>query len=183
MKNKTSILIQTALFAALTALGAFITIPLPYVPITLQLLFCLMSGIILGPKYGMLSQLLYVGLGLFGLPIFAGGHGGFSSILTPSFGYLIGFIFAPLIVGKVHSLLGKSNFLTILLSCSLGVLVVYIFGIPYLYFILKFYLNNPKDIIWILKNYCILFLLGDFIKCIIISLFSIKILPILKKQF
>jgi biotin transport system substrate-specific component len=182
MKYKTSILIQAALFAALTAIGAFITIPLPYVPITLQLLFCLMSGIILGSKFGMLSQLLYVGLGLLGLPIFAGGQGGFSTILTPSFGYLIGFIFAPLVVGKIHSILGKSNFLTVLFSCSVGVIVVYIFGVPYLYLILKFYVNKPMDIIWVLKNGFLIFLIGDFLKCIVISLISIRILPAIKKQ-
>jgi biotin transport system substrate-specific component len=86
------------LCAALSAAGAFIKIPLWPVAITLQTFFVILSGIILGPRYGALSQLVYLILGLLGLPVFSGG-GGLSYIMRPSFGYLIGFIAAPLAVG------------------------------------------------------------------------------------
>ena len=64
-----------SLFAAMTAIGAFISIPIGPVPLTLQTLFVLMSGFVLGPKKGALSQVVYIALGLIGLPIFAGFSG------------------------------------------------------------------------------------------------------------
>jgi biotin transporter BioY len=85
--NKLSL---TALFAALTAVGAFIKIPLPYVPLTLQTLFVMLAANLLGPKYGSLSQGIYLALGLIGLPIFAQG-GGPGYIFQPTFGYLVGY--------------------------------------------------------------------------------------------
>ena len=68
-------LILTALFAALTAIGAFIRIPFAFSSITLQFFFTAMAGLLLGAKLGALSQLLYVVLGLVGVPIFAAGGG------------------------------------------------------------------------------------------------------------
>ncbi len=91
---KTKMLLLTALFAALTAVGAFLKIPIPPVAITLQTLFMVLAGLLLGAKYGALSQLVYVALGLVGLPIFTQG-GGFSYVLMPSFGFLLGLIPSP----------------------------------------------------------------------------------------
>ena len=92
MKIKTKDFITVSLFAALTAVGAFISIPLGAVPITLQLLFTLLSGILLRENLGALSQIVYISLGLIGLPIFAGGKGGIGILLSPTFGFLIGYI-------------------------------------------------------------------------------------------
>ena len=80
------------LFTVLTAVGAFIKIPLGAVPVSLQTVFVLLSALLLGKKAA-ISQGLYVLLGLLGLPIFTGG-GGIGYVLTPTFGYLIGFIAA-----------------------------------------------------------------------------------------
>lgn len=63
MKN-TRNLILVAMFAALTSIGAFIKVPIPYVPFTLQYLFCAVAGIILGSRLGALSQIVYVAIGL-----------------------------------------------------------------------------------------------------------------------
>ncbi len=103
MKSKNITLV--ALFTALTAIGAFISIPLGPVPITLQSFFVILSGILLGPKLGALSQVLYIFLGLIGIPIFSGFSGGLQHILKPSFGFIIGFVFAAYIAGKYHILL------------------------------------------------------------------------------
>ena len=82
---------RVALFAALTAVGAFIRIPLGYSSITLQTFFTAMAGCVLGPWYGALSQLVYVALGLVGLPIFTQG-GGIGYLMQPTCGFLIGLI-------------------------------------------------------------------------------------------
>ena len=77
--RKTLMLVLTALFAALTAIGAFFKIPFALAAISLQFLFTAIAGILLGAGYGALSQAVYVLIGLVGVPIFALG-GGFSYV-------------------------------------------------------------------------------------------------------
>ena len=101
MKNiKTRDLIYCALFAALTAIGAFLHFQLFQATITLQFFFTAMAGLLLGAKLGALSQLLYVALGLVGVPIFAAG-GGFGYIFNPTFGFLLGLIPTAWVIGKI----------------------------------------------------------------------------------
>lgn len=64
-----------AIFAAMTAIGGFIKIPIPYVPFTLQIVAVFLAGCLLGSRLGALSQLLYVSIGLIGVPVFAEGEG------------------------------------------------------------------------------------------------------------
>ena len=82
-------LVFTALFTALVAIGAFIRIPAPIVPITLQFAFCLLAGLLLGAVRGGLAVTIYIVMGLIGIPVFTEG-GGIFYVLKPSFGYLIG---------------------------------------------------------------------------------------------
>ena len=89
-KNKTINLVLSSLFVSLIAVGAFIKIPLPVVPFTLQFLFTMMAGLLLEGKLGAASVGIYILIGLFGLPVFAEG-GGPAYILKPGFGYIIGF--------------------------------------------------------------------------------------------
>ena len=104
MKNiKTRDLIYCALFAALTAIGAFLHFQLFQATITLQFFFTAMAGLLLGAKLGALSQLLYVVLGLVGVPIFAAG-GGFGYIFNPTFGFLLGLIPTAWVIGKIAGL-------------------------------------------------------------------------------
>ena len=92
---RTRKIILTGLFAALTAIGAFIRIPTPISSFTLQVFFTCMAGLLLGPGLGAASQAVYVLLGLVGLPIFTQG-GGFSYVTQPTFGFLLGQI------GRAH---------------------------------------------------------------------------------
>ena len=98
--RKTLMLVLTALFAALTAVGAFFKIPFALAAISLQFLFTAMAGILLGAGYGALSQAVYVLTGLVGVPIFALG-GGFSYVLQPTFGFLLGLIPSAFVIGKL----------------------------------------------------------------------------------
>jgi biotin transport system substrate-specific component len=90
-----------AAFAVLTAIGAFIRIPLPFtpVPITLQTFFVLASGIYLGGRDAALSQVLYLTLGVAGLPVFAGA-GGLAHAMGPTGGFLLAFPIAAWLVGS-----------------------------------------------------------------------------------
>jgi biotin transport system substrate-specific component len=93
----------TALFAALTAAGTFIAIPLPFspVPVVLQNLFALLSGLILGPALGSAAVGLYLLAGAIGAPVFAGASGGFIRFLGPTGGFLIGYLLAALTAGLI----------------------------------------------------------------------------------
>ena len=110
MKTRQMILI--ALFAALTGIGAFIKIPTPLVPYTLQYLFCAYAGIFLGSKDGLYSQLLYITIGLVGFPIFASG-GGPAYVLQPTFGYLMGFAAGAYVIGLLIKKLKNMSFVKV----------------------------------------------------------------------
>jgi biotin transport system substrate-specific component len=88
-------------FAGLTALGANIVIPIEPVPITMQTLFVLLAGASIGTGWGILSQCIYVALGVAGLPIFAQGLSGPAVLGGPSGGYLISFLVTPWLVGAM----------------------------------------------------------------------------------
>ena len=123
-------LIGIGSFIAFTALGAFVRIPLPFtpVPITLQTFFVLLAGALLGKRLGTLSQLGYVLLGSLGLPIFAGAKGGLVTLFGPTGGYLLGFILAAYIIGKVIELEEKANFGWVVLAMAIGSLIIYLLG-------------------------------------------------------
>jgi biotin transport system substrate-specific component len=81
-------MVLTALFTALTAVGALIKIPFYPVPLTLQTFFTMLAAMVLPPLWSACSQLLYLGVGLIGVPIFANG-GGLAYVVQPTFGYLV----------------------------------------------------------------------------------------------
>ena len=137
-----------AIFIALTTVGAYIHIPLPLGDYySLQLLFILLAGILLGPVYGTISTACYVLLGLLGVPVFAGG-GGFGYIFNPSFGYLIGFIAGSWICGLIVSRAEKKTLKVMMVACFAALVVVYVIGLPYKYLILNYYTHTP--ITWVL---------------------------------
>ncbi|MDQ1330177.1 MAG: biotin transport system substrate-specific component, partial [Thermodesulfobacteriota bacterium] len=88
-----------SLLAALTAVGAYIAIPVGPVPIVLQSLFILLAGLLLGSTWGVAGVGIYLLAGAFGLPVFAGGAGGIGRFLGPTGGYLLGFLPAVYIIG------------------------------------------------------------------------------------
>lgn len=153
------------MFTALTATGAFITIPIGPVPITLQSLFVLLSGIILGSKKGMLSQVVYLLLGLMGLPIFAGFSGGLGQLVKPSAGFLFGFISAAYYTGKFSEKKGTTKNLSI--AVITGTVVMYAIGIPYMYYVLNIILAKNLNIVQVLNMGMLLFIPGDAIKAVI----------------
>lgn len=181
MKLKARDLNLIALFAALTAIGAFINIPVPYVPFTLQFLFCALGAVLLGSKKGMMAQLLYVGIGLVGVPVFTRG-GGPQYILQPTFGYLVGFIVGAFVIGKTLEVLKTVNFKTVLFSTLLGLVVVYIFGVTHLYLIQNLYLGEAMSLSYAIYTGVILCLGGDITVSIIVAFVAPTVVRTLKKS-
>lgn len=128
---------RIGVFVALTTVGAWISIPVGQVPITLQLFFVLLSGYVLGAEDGFIAMLLYLLLGAIGFPVFANFSGGLSVILSPVGGYLISFPFAAFVAGK--SLLLKNKSLKFTISIFAPIFVIYLFGSAQLSFFLKSY--------------------------------------------
>lgn len=120
------------LFSALTAVGAYVTVPLGFTPIpmTLQTLFVLLSGAVLGPVGGAASQLLYLGLGVAGVPVFAGGGAGFAWVFGPTGGYLMGFPAAAALVGLIGG--QERGLVRNALALIVGTTVIFILGMSWL---------------------------------------------------
>lgn len=181
MKLSTKDMALVSIFTGLTAIGAIISIPLGQVAITMQSLFVILSGLILGAKLGALSQLIYIILGLIGLPIFAGFTGGPQSIMKASFGFIIAFVFTAYIVGKIaHSGRNSSN-KKIWIAAFVGTISLYIIGLPYMYYMLNIIMAESFSFDAIMKVGCLIFLPGDILKFIVAPLLAIRILPILNK--
>ncbi len=121
-----------ALFALLTALGAQVAVPLGFtpVPMTLQTLFVLLAGGLLGPVAGASSQLLYLGLGLAGVPLFAGGGAGLPWLLGPTGGYLMAFPMAAALVGGIAGKQG--GIVRICAGMAAGTAVIFVTGAGWL---------------------------------------------------
>lgn len=172
-------------FAALTAIGAFLKIETPLVPFTLQFVFCAYSGLLLGSKKGLYSQVLYVLIGLVGFPIFAHG-GGIMYIFKPTFGYLLGFILCSYFIGKLTENIvdygGIKGFSKIFASVLSGLFFVYLFGVSYLYLIVNVYLGKAMSIKGALMAGFIPYITGDLILSLVVSITAIKVLSILRKK-
>lgn len=125
-KFKTIDIVYIGLFAALIAVCAWISIPMT-VSFTLQTCaVCLTAGL-LGWKRGTLTVLVYILLGMVGLPVFTGFKSGIAAVTGPTGGYIVGFIFTALIVGLAADRLGKRLWANILFM-AIGILVCYLFG-------------------------------------------------------
>ena len=124
-----------ALFTALLAVSSILVIPLWPVPVTLQVFFFLLIPALLGPLKGSLAILLYIALGLLGLPVLAGGTGGFQSIFSPSFGFLIGGLIQAIYLGKKLS--DPLDFKGVLLHMVVAIFILYLFGVTHQYFIMN----------------------------------------------
>lgn len=172
---------QIGMFAALTAIGAFISIPVGPVPVTLQSFFVLLSGITLGSKKAMFSQITYVLLGLVGLPIFAGFTGGFQTVLKPSFGFLIGYILTAYSVGKITE--KDNSHKNILLAVFIGTVLLYSVGLPYMYYILNIMLAKNFTLMQIFNMGMFLFIPGDTVKAIIAVFVGKKLKKIIIASF
>lgn len=172
---KLRMMIYTAVFAALTAVGAFLRLPMWPVAITLQFLFTAMAGVLLGPKYGALSQAVYVAVGLVGIPVFTMG-GGVGYVFQPSFGFLLGLIPAAAVIGAL-SAKAKTAW-RIGLACLAGLGVLYLVGLPYMALICNVYMSRGMSAWDIIYKGMLLFLPGDMLKIVVTAVLC----PILRKR-
>ncbi len=162
-------MVYASMFGALTAVGALLSIPLYPVPITLQTLFTFLAGLLLGGYFGALSQVVYVLLGVIGLPVFGGGKAGLGVLLGPTGGYLFGFILGAYVIGRLAQARKNPGLAWLLLAIILGDLVIYAAGITQLSYVAR--LSARKAVLVGLLP----FLFGDALKCLIAGFLAVRI--------
>lgn len=174
-------LVLCGLFTALIAAGAFMKIPIPAVPFTLQFLFTMLAGLLLGSRLGALSVLVYMLLGLIGLPIFAQG-GGPGYIFVPSFGYIPGFIVGTFVTGLIVEKQKELKFSKILFANFVGLMIVYAIGMLYYYLIGNYVVDSPIGL-WPLFLYCFLLAVpGDIVLCFLGAFLAKQLIPIKRRM-
>lgn len=176
--RKTTYMLTAALFAALTALGALIRIPTPVSSFTLQILFTGMAGCLLGRRWGAASQLVYVLLGLAGLPIFTSG-GGPGCLLQPTGGFLPGMIAMAWVCGWITQRRGFS-FGNLCLACGAGLAALYLIGLPWMHGYMVLHYANWS--LWsTLVSGMLLFLPWDMLKLLLTALLCSRLHPALTR--
>lgn len=158
MKNKD--LTRVALFTTLIIIGSYIRVPIPNIPFTLQFLFVALSGLLLGQKKATLSVVLYLIIGLSGLPVFATG-GGIGYILKPSFGYLLGMVLGANLTGYLAQKKENPSVMWLFFSACMGMIPIYALGLVYGYYMTLFYLGNTIPLRTLLYSWCFIYLPGD----------------------
>lgn len=121
-----------------------------------------MSGIILAAEYAAMAMLLYLVLGLFGLPVFsAAPFGGLGYILKPTFGFLLGYVAAAYVVGRIYR---EGSSWWAIAGVLSGLVTLYVFGLSYLYIILHWVLHRPTSVASVMMIGFVPFIFGDLIK-------------------
>ncbi|RLG90261.1 MAG: hypothetical protein DRO36_06410 [Candidatus Hecatellales archaeon] len=171
LKPKYKVLLSFG-FAGITGLGAQVWVPLPFtpIPITMQVFTVLLAGVLLGGVFGSLSQLIYLGLGAAGIPWFSGLKSGLPWTFA-SGGYVLGFVVAAYVVGKLtDKFIRLRHFQTSLLVMLLGVLIIYGFGLVHLNLFFSCVLGKPLTILETFLYGAIPFIPGDIMKAVVAAL-------------
>jgi len=163
-----------SLMAALTAVGAYIAIPIGPVPIVLQNLFVYLMGLLLGLRWGLAGMAAYLLAGAVGLPVFSGGKGGIGHLIGPTGGYLLGFLPAVAIIGIITQKARESILLN-LVALILATAVIYACGVGWLSFVTKMSLAKSFLV------GMVPFLLGDALKIAAALFIARSLRPLITK--
>lgn len=174
-----------AMFVALMVVGAKINIVLPIgtgVTVSLQIMFAVITGLLIGPRDGLISLLVYLLLGLIGLPVYAHG-GGVAYVLRPTYGFLIGFAAAAWLSGFMINRFRKKSLMAFIISGEIGMLSYYVMGLLYFALMSNLLLRDAQPIgfrelmtVWFLSTVGI-----DAIIAGVGSLVAYKVAPALGK--
>lgn len=168
---------QIAVCASILCVSAFIIVPLPIIPVpfTLQFLAVVLVALLLKPSHALIAQSIYTLLGIIGLPVFSGGKGGLGVILSPTGGFIIGFIAASFLISLFK---GKKVKLIryILVSAFLGIPTIYLFGI------MSYMIYSNSGLIKAIAEMTSVFAVIDVIKCVIASFLAVTLKKSLSKS-
>jgi biotin transport system substrate-specific component len=180
MKLTAKEIMITALFTALMTAGAFIRIPFPLLPVTLQTLICALAGLVLGRRLGALSMIVYTLLGLAGLPVFASG-GGITYVFNRSFGFILGFIAGAYVIGSISEKQKAPNVINNIKSLIPGLVVIYVIGMLYMLLILRVYTGNEQAGLIFVLTANLPYIIKDLILFVLTAFIGASLLPSVRK--
>lgn len=167
-------IVFTALFAALTAVCGFISIPVPGtpIPIVLQNMLVVLTGLMLGPVWGVCATLLFLLAGALGLPVFSGGTGGIARLMGPTGGFLYGYALATLVAGTIAQRPrygGKDSAIRLIVATVSGFVVMYVPGVIHFMRVMDKTFGQTMAL-------CVVpYIPGDIVKAVLAVLISAKL--------
>ncbi len=174
-KLKTQTLTKIALCVAIMCVTSFLIIPLPFTPIVISLHTIVVNiiGLILKPKEAGLSILIYLLMGLIGLPVFSGGTAGPAKLFGPTGGFYFGFLFAVIAISLLR---GKKVSLKryCVISIAIGIPIQHICAV------LGMCIYNEWNVFAAFTTVSLPFILGDIIKCVMASMVGVALNRVMK---
>lgn len=167
--------VLASLMAALTAVGAYVYVPIGPVPIILSTLFVILSGLLLGSRWGLISMALYLLVGAIGLPVFAGGKGGIGHFMGPTGGYLFGYLVASWITGFISER-SRGRITYDIFAVVIGSFALYAVGVPWLKMVTQMSWTKA------FMAGVLPFVIGDAIKASVVLTLARAVRPILRRQ-
>ncbi len=172
-----------AVFVCLMAIGANVTAWFPMlavpiggatVPVSLQTFFAILAGLILGKRLGSISMITYALIGYAGVPVFANFSGGLTSLVSPSGGFIISFIFVAFFTGLVAEHFKRPSVATYSVAAVTGLFFNYVIGVTYMYLAMNTWLQLAISykLAWIGM---VPFLIKDFGLSIVAAFFMVAI--------
>jgi len=179
MKLSLKDMILAGLFAALMVVGAFLRIPLPFIEVTFQLFFAVFAGLLLKPIPALASQVVYILLGLIGIPVFSRG-GGFEYVTYPTFGFIIGFAITAFVISILVSRIKNLGFLNLVAITTIGVMISYVTGILYFYMIVSLVGGADMTLFHVFSLMSI-YLVKDFLLGLLAAYVALRVIPRVRK--
>jgi biotin transport system substrate-specific component len=166
--------VLSSLMAAFTALGAYIQVPIGPVPMVLSTVFVLLSGLLLGSRWGLVTMGLYLLMGAIGMPVFAGGKGGLVHFLGPTGGYLFGYALASWTTGLISER-SRGALILEIFAVVIGSLAIYGLGVPWLKMVTQMSWGKSAML------GMVPFLIGDAVKASVALMLARAVRPILNR--
>jgi biotin transport system substrate-specific component len=180
--SRTLQLVQIAMFAALMAIGANISafLVIGGVPITLQTFFAILAGILLGSRLGPVAMVVYALIGLAGLPVFAEFSGGLDTLISPTFGFIVSFVFVAFMAGTiVERFPTRTGFIAAALA---GTAINYGIGTNWMYAAYKLWFAAPEGFSYKLAwAWMVIPMPKDVILAVLAGMFGFRLKPLIRK--
>lgn len=178
--SKTLDMVYIGVFTVIIAICSWITLPFGMVSFTLQTFAVFLTVGVLGGKRGTMAVLVYLLLGIIGVPVYAGFGSGIGAILGQEGGYLIGFVFSALIMWAVEKLLGRKTWM-LAAAMVLGLIVCYVFGT--LWFMGVYARNTGAVGLVTVLGWCVFpFILPDLVKIVLALILTKRLFGIVKLE-
>ena len=180
--SRTLQLVHIAMFSALMAIGANISsfLIVGGVPITLQTFFAVLAGILLGSRLGSISMIVYAFIGLAGVPVFAKFSGGLDTLISPTFGFIISYVFVAFFVGLIAEKWPTRKGFVV--AALVGTAINYLFGTNWMYAAYKLWFAAPEGFTYQMAwAWMAVPLPKDIILAVLAGMFGFRLRPIIQK--